>query len=111
MTARVSAVGCIGLLGGDAASKERGARPSHYQTAARRPAELHHAPHATRNSFLREDTARKLFRCQVREKPPNARHHPPPRDIAKDEIIRVGGRVHAVVGLPVIETNLPDFLL
>ncbi len=29
--------------------------------------------------------------------PPNARHHPPPRAIDVHEILRVGGRVHAVV--------------
>ena len=29
--------------------------------------------------------------------PPNARHHPPPRIFAFDDIIRVGGRVHAGV--------------
>src|ERR1044071_3162599 len=29
--------------------------------------------------------------------PPNARHHPPPRKIVLQEILSVGGRVHAVV--------------
>src|SRR5829696_6604931 len=44
---------------------------------------------------------------------PNARHHPPPHEIADDDKRRVGGRVHAFVGrrrrkrsLPVVHVEL-----
>lgn len=36
---------------------------------------------------------------QLMRRASNARHHPPPRHFANDEIIRVGGQVHAVVRL------------
>jgi hypothetical protein len=40
-------------------------------------------------------------------KPPNARHHPPPRQIDLHESLRVGGRVHAVVRLRLREERDP----
>ncbi len=45
-------VGCIGLFGGDATSRQRGARNAHNTQQASQPGELNHAPPANRNSFL-----------------------------------------------------------
>jgi hypothetical protein len=98
MTARVSAVACMRLFGGDATSRPRGARHPHYLRSPPITRELHHAPLVRRDRFSpARELARQHFIFVIRQKPPNAAHHAPPRTSASDDRQRVGGRVHALV--------------
>jgi hypothetical protein len=69
MTSLVSAVGCMRLFGGDAASRARGARNARYSPLAHQPGESHHAPPARRSQFPTPDSASTLSAsCSARSR-------------------------------------------
>ena len=83
MTTVVSRVACMRLFGGDSTSRPRGARHPHHLRLPSTTGESHHAPLARRNWFsLLPEAACQSFTSVIRDKPPNARHHPPPGPIA-----------------------------
>jgi hypothetical protein len=97
MRSSVSAVGCIGLFGGDATSRERGARHPHDLRLPPTTRESQHAPLARRDWFSpARESARQPLTSMIRDKPPNARHHPRPHATLMKGKLR-GRRVHAVV--------------
>jgi hypothetical protein len=97
LTTCVSRVACMRLFGGDATSRPRGARHPHDLRLPPTPRESHHAPLARHYWFSpAREVARQHFIFVIRQKPPNARHHPRPYSTSMRDSV-AGRRVHAVV--------------
>jgi hypothetical protein len=97
------------LFGGDSTSRLRGARHPHNLRLPLATRESHHASLASRDCFSSaREAARQPFDSVIRDKPPNAAHHAPAHEIAFDDIIRVAGRVHALVRLRPPLAHLPS---
>jgi hypothetical protein len=90
-------VGCIGLFGGDTTLIPRGARNHHDPPLAPTTRGSHQAPLAGRNCLLPRDSARQPSSSSFATSRRRLRITRRPAPLKVDVIVRVGGRVHAVV--------------